>query len=184
MGPNRRQLALRVLALLVVVGVTISLFLMRDWISSLPVVGYPVLFLLSIFANATLILPLPGVALASLMGANPGFSPLGVAVAVGLGAALGEMTGYLAGYSGRQVIERADWYDRILDWMRHYGPLTVLVLSFIPNPLFDLAGIAAGALKMPLYKFLFYCSIGKILKMLMFALFGAQLLQLFPWVMK
>jgi uncharacterized membrane protein YdjX (TVP38/TMEM64 family) len=50
--------------------------------------------------------------------------------------------------------------------------LAIFILAFVPNPLFDLAGMAAGALKLPVWKFLLACSIGKILKMLMFAFAG------------
>ncbi len=60
--------------------------------------------------------------------------------------------------------------------MEKYGDITILVLAFIPNPLFDLAGISAGILKMPVWKFLLFCVIGKILKMMMFAYAG-------DWVM-
>ena len=56
--------------------------------------------------------------------------------------------------------------------MEKYGDITILVLAFIPNPLFDLAGMVAGILKMPVWKFLIYCVIGKILKMMMFAYAG------------
>ena len=52
--------------------------------------------------------------------------------------------------------------------------LTILVLSAIPNPFFDLAGAAAGALKMPLPKFLLWCWIGETIKMLIFAYAGAS----------
>ena len=48
----------------------------------------------------------------------------------------------------------------------------IIVLAFIPNPLFDLAGMASGALKLPIWKFLLACAIGKIIKMLMFAYAG------------
>jgi membrane protein DedA with SNARE-associated domain len=52
------------------------------------------------------------------------------------------------------------------------------VLSAIPNPFFDLAGVAAGALKMPPKRFLLWCWIGETLKMMMFALAGSTLLKL------
>ena len=42
-----------------------------------------------------------------------------------------------------------------------------------PNPLFDLAGMAAGALRMPVAKFLLWAWIGKTIKMLLFAYAGA-----------
>jgi uncharacterized membrane protein YdjX (TVP38/TMEM64 family) len=56
----------------------------------------------------------------------------------------------------------------------------VLLLAFLPNPLFDLTGIAAGALKMPLRAFLLWCWIGKTSKMLLVALAGAGVVAL-PW---
>jgi len=90
---------------------------------------------------------------------------------------LGELTGYLAGYSGKVVIEKKDWYQKLTRWMKKYGNLTVLIMAFIPNPLFDLTGIAAGALKMPITRFLFWCVIGKILKMLAFALTGSSMVE-------
>jgi membrane protein DedA with SNARE-associated domain len=49
----------------------------------------------------------------------------------------------------------------------------ILVLSAIPNPFFDLAGIAAGVAKIPIGKFLFFCWIGQLIEMTMFAYAGA-----------
>jgi membrane protein YqaA with SNARE-associated domain len=136
--------------------------------------GYPGIFLFSILANATILIPIPGVIFTSAMGAV--FNPLWVAVAAGAGAALGELSGYLAGFSGQAVVENAKRYEQVVKWMDKYGDITILVLAFIPNPLFDLAGMTAGILKMPVWKFLIYCVIGKILKMMMFAYAG-------EWVM-
>ncbi len=65
--------------------------------------------------------------------------------------------------------------------MRKYGSITVLLLAFIPSPLFDIAGVTAGMLKMPLLRFLFWCMLGKILKMLVFAYGGSFILQKIPW---
>jgi membrane protein DedA with SNARE-associated domain len=59
--------------------------------------------------------------------------------------------------------------------MGKYGDITILLLAFIPNPLFDMAGMTAGALKMPIYRFLFWTLIGKTLKMMMFAYGGATI---------
>ena len=100
-----------------------------------------------------------------------------MAIAAGSGAALGELTGYLAGFSGQFVVEHKDWYQKLEQLMKKYGNLTVLVMAFIPNPLFDLTGIAAGVLKMPVARFLFWCAIGKILKMLLFAFTGSSVMQ-------
>ena len=117
-----------------------------------------------------ILIPIPGVVFTSAMGAV--FNPFWVSIAAGAGAALGELSGYLAGFSGQAVVENSERYKRVVQWMEKYGDITILVLAFIPNPLFDLAGMVAGILKMPVWKFLIYCVIGKILKMMMFAYAG------------
>jgi uncharacterized membrane protein YdjX (TVP38/TMEM64 family) len=171
--PDRKIRILQIIALVFVIGLTVAIFVLRDKIPHLEAYGYPGIFILSIIANATIILPVPGVLLTSAMGVV--FDPFWVAVAAGAGAGFGELTGYLAGFSGRRVIEKAGWHERVVNWMKKYGDLTILVLAFIPNPAFDLAGISAGVLKLPIWRFLIWCILGKILKMLMFAYGGATI---------
>jgi membrane protein YqaA with SNARE-associated domain len=173
MSDKHHLTILRAFALVGVVVLITFLFTFRDQVKKLDEYGYLGIFLISIAANATIIIPLPGVAFASAMGAI--YNPIGVAIAAGLGAAIGELTGYTAGFSGQGVIERVAIYNRLTAWMKTHKRLAygaILVLALIPNPLFDLAGMASGALKLPIWKFLIACSIGKILKMLMFAYAG------------
>lgn len=154
---------IRVVVLLVVIALTVVLLIYRDQIQTLQGYGYPGIFLFSILANATILVPIPGVIFTSAMGAV--FNPLWVAAAAGAGAALGELSGYLAGFSGQAVVENSKKYEQVVHWMEKYGDITIMVLAFIPNPLFDLAGMTAGILKMPVWKFLVFCVIGKFLKM-------------------
>jgi uncharacterized membrane protein YdjX (TVP38/TMEM64 family) len=168
---SRRLTIFRLIALLAVIGITVFIFAIRDRAEQLAAYGYPGIFFLSLLANATVILPAPGLAITFAMGAV--FHPLGVALAAASGATLGELTGYMAGFSGQAVIENAETYARLLDWTRRYGGLTIIALAAIPNPLFDLAGAAAGALRMPVGHFLLYTWIGKMIKMVLFAYGGA-----------
>lgn len=167
----------RVLVMLAVIGLTVFLILNRDRMQELEALGYPGVFLISLLSNATLILPVPGVLFTSAMGAV--FNPYLVALAAGTGATLGELTGYMAGFSGQGVIENRKWYDKVTVWMKKFGGITVLVLAFVPNPVFDIAGMVAGALRMPIWKYLLFSWIGKVGKMLLFALGGAQILNWF-----
>jgi len=163
---------LRLLALLLVVAATVAGFLWRDRLSRFVAYGYPGIFIISLVANATVILPAPSLALVFALGGV--LDPLLVGLAAGLGEALGELTGYLAGYSGRAVIENREIYNRLHGWMRQYGLATIFVLSVFPNPFFDLAGIAAGVLRFPIGYFLLSCWLGKTLKTTVFALVGAH----------
>ncbi|MEN6482366.1 MAG: VTT domain-containing protein [Anaerolineaceae bacterium] len=179
MSKDTQKKVLRWLAISFVVALTIVLFVNRDAISKLEIYGYPGIFIISLLTNASLILPIPGVLFTSAMGTV--FNPIWVAVAAGSGAALGEISGYLAGFSGQPVVENLKGHQQIEGWMRRYGNLTIFVLAFVPNPAFDVAGIIAGAMKIPLRRFLFWCWLGKILKMAVFAYGGYWILNLFPW---
>ena len=162
---------LRILAIAAVIGITVYIYSIRDHVKEYAVYGYPGIFLIALMANATVFLPAPGVAVVFAMGSV--FNPLGVALAAGTGGAIGELSGYLAGFGGQAVIENTKIYNRFLPWVQKYGAWAILVLSAIPNPFFDLAGIAAGATKIPLWKFLLFCWFGQLIKMAMFAYAGA-----------
>lgn len=179
MTSKQRLTIARILALIAVIVISVYIFSIRDQAEELAKFGYPGIFLLSILANATVILPAPGVLFVFAMGAV--FNPLGVALAAGAGAAIGELTGYLAGFGGSAVIERAGMYENLKNWMETHPKLSYLAvtaLAFVPNPVFDLAGIAAGTLRMPVSRFLFFCWIGKTAKMLIFAYAGASSLNM------
>jgi membrane protein YqaA with SNARE-associated domain len=167
-----RARVLRLLALLMVVATTVTGLLWRDKLGRFVAYGYPGIFLISLVGSATVIFPLPSLALVFALGRV--LNPILIGLAAGLGEALGELTGYLAGYSGQAVIENREMYDRLHGWMRQYGLITVFFLSVFPNPFFDLAGIAAGALRFPIGYFLLSCWLGKTLKTIAFALAGAH----------
>ena len=166
-----RTTALRVLALMAAIAITVAGYLLRDELRNLEVLGYPGVFLISLISNATIVLPAPGFIVTIVAGSI--FNPILVAIAAAAGAALGELTGYLAGYSGRGVFERSPSYERLEELMEQYGGWTVLVLAATPNPLFDIAGAAAGALRMPVLAFLGWAFAGKFIKMLVLAYAGA-----------
>jgi membrane protein YqaA with SNARE-associated domain len=178
-SPRTRTTLARILALALVIAISLFIYSIRDRAEELSVYGYPGIFLLAFLAYATVLLPAPGILFIFTMGSV--FNPFGVALAAGAGAALGELSGYLAGFSSQAVIERSQIYHRLERWMQKNGALTVLILSAAPNPFFDLAGAAAGVLKMPLAKFLFWCWLGETLKMLAFAIAGSYSLRLLPF---
>lgn len=124
--------------------------------------GLLALFLINVVSSATLILPLPGLALTPL--AATVADPLVVGLIAGTGQTIGELTGYLAGYSGRKALGIDARTQRMTNLMRRWGAPIVFVLALIPNPFFDVAGIIAGATRMPLRLYLLAAGAGKILK--------------------
>ncbi|MGC9332835.1 MAG: VTT domain-containing protein [Anaerolineae bacterium] len=122
--------------------------------------------------SAAIILPAPSLALVFAMGSA--LPPLWVGLSAGIGEALGELTGYTAGFGGRVIIEESETYTHLRRWMMRRGGITIFLLSIFPNPFFDLAGIAAGTLRYPLWRFLLICWIGKSIKTILVAWAGAQ----------
>jgi uncharacterized membrane protein YdjX (TVP38/TMEM64 family) len=170
-----RELCLRILVILIVIGISAGIFVFRDKVSNLEGYGYLGAFLISLVSCATIILPIPGIALIFALGDT--YNPFLVGLAAGAGSALGEISGYMAGYSGQMVLRNNKTYLRLEEWMKRRGAIVIFVLSFVPNPLFDLAGAAAGVLRYPLWKFFVFCFLGKTPKNILIALAGAWALE-------
>jgi membrane protein DedA with SNARE-associated domain len=184
---NRRTKIIRILAALIAIGISVAIFLLRSKIDieALKPYRYVGIFVISFLAYATVLLPAPGAAFVFTIGAafkSVPFNTIRVALAAGSGAALGELSGYLAGLGGQSVLEKRKIYQKLTIWMEKHGAVTVFLLSALPNPLFDLVGLVAGALRMSPWKFLFWCWAGETLKMLVFAASGAAGLDLFEWL--
>jgi uncharacterized membrane protein YdjX (TVP38/TMEM64 family) len=171
LSKETRTNLIRAAGLLFVIGISAVIYIIRDQVRSLALLGYPGIFIAVLLSNATILFPAPGGAIVYAMGAV--FDPFGVGLAAGTGGAIGEMTGYLAGMSGRATIERMDIYERIAPYVRRYGSWSVFVMAAVPNPFLDLAGIAAGVLKMPAWQFFLAVWAGTIIKMMLFAYAGA-----------
>jgi membrane protein DedA with SNARE-associated domain len=160
--------------LLVCVGLLLTFFAIAFFyfstdISNLKSYGYFGIFLINVIGAASILLPSP--AAASVLGGGALLEDfLGipawfwVGIVAGLGEAIGEFSGYAAGYGGRPIVEDKPSYQRIARWMERRGAQTMFLMSTIPNPFFDVAGLAAGAVRMPMKSFFFSVLAGKTLK--------------------
>ena len=151
------------IGVLVIIGLA---FLVKDKIE-FEKVGYAGLGLTVLVASGGLVLPVPSLATACAAGAF--LNPLYVALVAGSAGAIGELTGYFLGYSGRGVLAQNRLYIRMEGWMRRGGWLVLFLVALVPNPLFDVVGIAAGALRYPVWRFLIVVWLGKLGKFLVFA---------------
>ena len=163
------------LALLLVIAITVGIFYFYKHypgrVEQLKAYGYLAPFLISLTFNATVILPAGNIFIISAFGAAlPSATVVGLAG--GAGAAIGEITGYMAGYSGRGIAQRSKMYSRVEGWVRRWGAMTIFVMALVPF-IFDLAGIAAGVLRFPFWKFFLLCWLGRTILYIVIALLGA-----------
>lgn len=128
-------------------------------------VGYAGVWFFAFIGAASVFVPVPGLA-AVCIAATPavGLNPLLVGVIAGSAEAIGELTGYLAGLSGKAFFERNRFYPRFRDLLARYGGIMLFFGSIVPNPLFDLMGIAAGSMLYPVRKFLVIVFVAKSIK--------------------
>jgi len=165
-----RQRLIPLLMLLVVIAISVVLFCYgRDpaTISRLKQYGYLGAFLVSLIGNASILLP--GIVLPILSGLGVVFhqamgisGPIVIGLVGAAGAAIGEVVGYLAGYSGRGLAERSRRYQRLVGWVQRWGDLAIFLFALVPL-FFDLVGLAAGILRFPLWRFILICWVARTL---------------------
>jgi len=170
-----RKKIVPLLALLLVIAISVGIFYFYKHhtvkVEELKAYGYLGAFVISLTLNATVILPAGNFLIISALGAALPSATL-VGLAGGTGAAIGEITSYMAGFSGRGIVERSRLYSKVEDWVRRWGAMTIFFFSLVPF-VFDLAGIAAGILRFPLWNFLLVCWLGRTILYIVFAVGGA-----------
>lgn len=167
-----RRTVLRILLVAFFVGFTTFIAINREKITfeSLSGLGYPGVFLMAWIGSTTVLLPIPHLAFTFTMGSI--LVPWWIGVCAGFGDSLGELWGYLAGYAVEDLVDRWKVYPRIEGWVRRHGMLTIFLMGSVPMPLFDMAGMAAGATGMPVWKFYLSTWSGKTLKAIVVAWAG------------
>jgi hypothetical protein len=77
MKKNWKQWGIRAAAFLIVIGISYFVYRIRDQVQAYAAYGYPGIFLIALLANATVLLPAPGLAVVFSMGSI--FQPWAVA---------------------------------------------------------------------------------------------------------
>lgn len=124
--------------------------------------GYLIVFVVTLLSSATIFIPAPSLAI--VVAAATQWNPAIVAIIASVGDTLGEFIGYTAGYFGTKLIvtRHIAAYDRAVDWTQRYGIWAIFIFALIPMMLFDLVGLAAGALRVKPWRFLLACWAGRL----------------------
>ena len=174
-GERVRKKIIPLLTILLVIAISVGLFFFGhnpQIVAKLISYGYLGAFLISLIGNATVLLP--GIVLPILSGlgivlypAAGLIGPVIVGLVGGAGAAIGEIVGYMAGYSGRGIVENNRLYERLAAWVTKWGAVAIFIFALIPL-FFDLVGLAAGVLRFPLWKFVLVCWLGRTILYVVF----------------
>ena len=190
MGLSRRLLISGGVAILVLVAsgsIIVPLLLRADQgvLGELSLLG---VFLANFLGSATIFVPVPGLTAVGqtlIITTATTMNPPLVALVAGAAMTLAEITAYVVGRTGRRLSEGREIPLRgrlrklflrgssaVNRVMLRYGVLTLFVLSLIPNPLFEIAGITAGAVRMSFWRFLVPVALGKTARAFILAYVG------------
>lgn len=142
--------------------------------------GYLTVFVITLVASATIILPAPAALTIGAFGVS--LDPWLVGLVAATGQTIGELSGYYVGWSGKALLGRVRGYARVRRWMDRWGVLALFLLALIPNPFFDIAGMIAGATHFGVMRFMAVTWPGRVIKNTGFAFAGlgfAELLRIF-----
>lgn len=184
------SLALALVALGAALTASMALLLNPNLTDQLDSYSYAGVFLVNLVSTATLFFPVPGITAAANVliatEASDARYPWLVGVAGGGGMAVGELTAYYVGVLGSHVVSAQPLprriepiasrvSDIIRRLMHRWGVITLFVLAAIPDPVFEVAAVSAGSVRMPLHRYCIAVLAGCIVRGLTLAYLGTKL---------
>lgn len=155
-----------VAGLVVVFSAVVTVLAVRylDLLRYVGAYGYAGIIVFSFLSGSTAVVPIPGLAVTFAMGGV--LNPVWVGISAGIGEAIGALTIYLAGASGRGLVQNRfpKAYPRVVGWVHRRGPAGVFLYSCVINPFFYPLTLACGALRFGVWKFFALCWAGKTVK--------------------
>jgi membrane protein YqaA with SNARE-associated domain len=163
---------LGIIGVVLTIAMAAAIIIYKDELQQVQHWGYLGAFIISILGGATIIIPVPMLAVVFALGgamSNPWTAAL-LAVSAALGELIGALTIYMTGHGAGKVlvdskhgkIQRA--YERLLELMERRGPLTLFIVASVVNPFFYPAALAAGALRFGLKNYMSIVLAGKLIK--------------------
>lgn len=188
---NKLKLALVILAFLALtIGLSFGsrLLLTRIHIPVFNVAWITYLIVFGLFLVVSLVPFGPAaIAISVLFAASTIWNPFMVGIAAAIGVSVGGLGGYFAGLLGRNVLLKENFMcsinamlcnQNIGNWVKDKGLLVIGILALQPFLPFEVAGIVAGSLKMPIGKFFLATLAGSSIKYVSLAFMAGILLSI------
>ncbi len=167
-GARHWEYYVGILGVVLTIVMAVAVVYFWDFVQGLEGYGYAGAFFISILGGATIVVPVPMLAVVFALGGV--LSPYWVGVAAGLGETVGALTIYMTGYGGGTALLNSKHckvqaaYERLMGLMERRGSWVLFLLSAILNPFFYPAALTAGALRFGIRRYFIICAIGKTIK--------------------
>ena len=179
-----KQKWLHGLASLLIIALSLSFFWYAknlDWqyLVTLKYIGFVIV---CFFGSAIIFLPFP---LSIFIGASALFlNPIIVGLLGGLVVSIGSMIPYFVGFEGKIIFQDIRGYKKVHDWATKnlHGFWSILFISLLPLPLFDIVCVSAGILGIKFRRYFLAVLIGKTTSYLFFAFMSYYIGLNFPQI--
>lgn len=168
-GSSKTAYILATVSIVLTLLMAIAVVYFWGFVRALEGYGYLGAFLISIMGGATIIVPVPMLAIVFALGGVMKYTWL-VGLVAGFGETLGALTIYITGYGGGAALYNSRHgkiqaaYERMMRLMERRGSITLFILASVLNPFFYPAALAAGALRFGIRKYFLICFLGKTIK--------------------
>jgi membrane protein YqaA with SNARE-associated domain len=173
---GRWEYYLAALGIILTIAMAVAVVYFWAEVRSLEQYGYLGAFVISVLGGATVIIPVPMLAVQFALGGV--LKPYYVGLAAGAGETLGAIAIYMTGYGGGTAFLNSKHvriqaiYQRLMSWVERRGSLTLFILSSLINPFFYPVALAAGALRLGIWRYTIICFVGKTIKGMTIAYLG------------
>jgi membrane protein YqaA with SNARE-associated domain len=157
------------IGIVLTIGMAVAIVIYKDQVQELQQYGYVGAFFVSILGGATIIIPVPMLAIVfALGGVMP--EPWLVGICAALGETVGALTIYMTGHGAGKAISSAKSgrvqraYEKMLSLIERRGAIALFAVTSVINPFFYPAAFACGALRFGLRKYIFIVLLGKMIK--------------------
>jgi membrane protein YqaA with SNARE-associated domain len=162
---HRRHIALAIAGALFLIALNVAMYLAPIDYAGFTTWAYAGAFVVTFLANALVAIPIPYIPIVVHIGQTAGSAALVVALAA-FGSVLGESVAYLVGRAEQGLISEHAIYKRVHSIAKRpfLAGLVLFALSAPLNPVFDIAGLAAGAAGMPYRIFFIAVFAGRLVR--------------------
>ncbi len=166
---GRSAYYLGILGVVLTIAMAVAVVYFWEFVRAFEGYGYAGAFLISILGGATIIVPVPMLAVVFALGGVMEY-PVFVGLAAGLGETLGALTIYMTGHGAGTALYNSKHgklqaaYERLMGLMERRGSITLFLLSAVINPFFYPAALTAGALRFGIKRYFLICLAGKTIK--------------------
>jgi membrane protein YqaA with SNARE-associated domain len=161
-----------IVGILLMILMFAAIIYFKDDIARLKHYGYLGAFIISVMGGATIIIPVPMLAVVFALGGvmtSPWNAAL-LALSAAAGEVVGALTIYMTGHGAGRAIASSKHgriqsaYERMLDLMERRGPIVLFAVASVINPFFYPAALACGALRFGLKRYTIIVFAGKTIK--------------------